>query len=423
MNVHTAIVPDKRRKLKDGTYPVKLRLTHNRQRRYYSLSHERRKGINFNVTADEWERVKGDSPRGRYRDIKLLIPVLLQEVDSIIQKISPFGFEQFEEAFNKPEKAESLYNVFEQYISDLEKQGRASTAERYRCSLNSFIKFDKDADFDTVDKDWLDNYEAWFLEQAKDKKGLKKNSLTTVGINTRSLRIIFNIAKNKGITENYPFGKNAYSPPGGHNIKKALGLDEIQKIKEYKAEHKSPEDMARDLWMFSYFSNGMNIKDICSIKEKDIKGSLESIEFLREKTQRSRRTSAKKIEVIIIPETKAIIEKWCAFTKDPDNYIFPFFNKADTPKMKRDKTIQLIGTVNKYLKRIAGKLNLQQNITTYHARHSYASILKESGAPIEYISETLGHTSTQTTEAYLKSFSRVHREKWAEALRGNKQEE
>ena len=80
--------------------------------------------------------------------------------------------------------------------------------------------------------------------------------------------------------------------------------------------------------------------------------------------------------------------------------------------------MQPINTTNKYLGRLSQQLDLPVKITTYSARHSFASILKESGAPVEYISEALGHSNQQTTVSYLKSFSQAHKLKWAAALRG-----
>jgi len=291
-------------------------------------------------------------------------------------------------------------------------------------SKNSFCEYDPHMNFSKVDKAYLDDFERWFLGTPKGQKrrGGQK-SQTTVGIYTRSLRTIFNIAKKAEATTRYSFGKDGYTPPSGANVKKGLELDDIKKIVDYSPEHKSPTDQARDLWVYSYFSGGMNIKDICSIRLKDIKGDMETIEFVREKTRLSCRGSQKKIEVLIVQETKAILEKLGKTDGDPEDYVFPFFKKDYMPAQKRATVMQLVKTTNKYLRRMAKELDLPMDITTYHARHSYASIFKESGAPIEYISEGLGHTSTQTTEAYLKSFSRAHREKWADALSGKSADE
>ena len=427
MNVTVSVVLETRTPKKKvnpndpGVYPIKLRLTKNKTQRYFSLPKTKTGGILFEATESEWERINGTGARGKLRDIKLHIPRVIEEAETLINGMEEFSFQEFRDTFYQEKKRrKTLFDFFQQYIDTLYNEGRIATAQSYQSALNSFKEYDPHMNFSKVDKACLDDYERWFMSTPKGQKrqGGQK-SQTTVGIYTRSLRTIFNIAVKAGATTKYPFGKNGYTPPSGANVKKGLELDDIKKIVDYSTDHKSPTDQARDLWVFSYFSGGMNFKDICSIRVKDIQGDLETIEFVREKTKLSGRGSQRKIEVLIVPETKAIIEKWGNTESDPEDYVFPFFKRGFTPAQKRATVMQLVKTTNKYLRRMAKDIELQMDITTYHARHSYTSILKESGAPIEYISETLGHTSTQTTEAYLKSFSRAHREKWAEALRGN----
>ena len=426
MNINTGFYLDKRyprENKKDPNavkvYPIKLRIIVGRKQKYYAIPNTKTNGITLEATENDWKnKINSNKTKGKLRDIKLLMNQILQEVDEVIKNMETFGFDEFRELYFKEKRSENLYDVFEEYIETLKKENRISTAQSYQCALNSLKKYDPKMSFTKVDKELLTNYERWFLSQTIGEVAQRKPSKTTVGIYTRSLRTIFNIALERGITKNYPFGKGKYTPPAGQNIKKAISMDHIKKIVSYEAENKSSMDRSRDLWVFSYFSNGMNIKDICSIKEKDIKGELETIEFVREKTKLSSRGNQKTIEVIIVPETKTIIEKWCKFRNDPENYIFPFFEKEDIELIKRSKVMQLVKTTNKYLKKLSQELQLPQVITTYHARHSFASTLKESGAPVEFISEALGHANQQTTESYLKSFSRVQKEKWAHVLRG-----
>ena len=68
------------------------------------------------------------------------------------------------------------------------------------------------------------------------------------------------------------------------------------------------------------------------------------------------------------------------------------------------------------MKRIGADIGYDKPLTTYAARHSFATILKRSGAPLGFISESLGHKSLQTTEAYLDSFEDETRRKYAEML-------
>ena len=87
-------------------------------------------------------------------------------------------------------------------------------------------------------------------------------------------------------------------------------------------------------------------------------------------------------------------------------------SEEDKMKVKN----QFVNTINKYMKRIGIDIGYDKPLTTYSARHSFATILKRSGAPLGFISESLGHKSLQTTEAYLDSFEDETRRKYAEML-------
>ena len=65
---------------------------------------------------------------------------------------------------------------------------------------------------------------------------------------------------------------------------------------------------------------------------------------------------------------------------------------------------QLTKTINKYMKQIAQELDINKEVTTYFARHSFATVLKNSGASIDFIKEALGHSDTKTTQSYLAGF-------------------
>ena len=98
----------------------------------------------------------------------------------------------------------------------------------------------------------------------------KGMSITTVGIYVQALRVIYNRAIDDGFISNdkYPFGlkvKRKYEIPTGNNIKKALEIDAIQKIIGYKPT-KDKAEFSRDIWMFCFYCNGMNIGDASILK-------------------------------------------------------------------------------------------------------------------------------------------------------------
>ena len=105
----------------------------------------------------------------------------------------------------------------------------------------------------------------------------------------------------------YPFGKRRYQIPTSRNIKKALKLQDLAKIYHYAPECEQ-ESRAKDFWLFSYLSNGINPKDIASLKYRNIEG--EYLIFERAKTENTTRSNPKSISVFISDDINRIIDYW-----------------------------------------------------------------------------------------------------------------
>jgi DNA-binding response OmpR family regulator len=113
---------------------------------------------------------------------------------------------------------------------------------------------------------------------------------------------------------------------------------------------------------------------------------------------------------------KAIIKKW-ALEKDlKKGYIFPVLEEGITPEREYTVKNQFIKNINKGIKKIGEKIGLEKKITTYTARHTFSTVLKRSGAPLEFISESLGHADIRTTENYLDSFEDDLKRKYVDVL-------
>lgn len=391
-DVTTSVILDTRFKRKDGKSRVRLRVTFQREQRYYSTK--------FILTQDEFDIVLSDNPKGNFKEIKLILSGIEKQAREIINSLPEFNFKDYELRFKSPKGTITLNAYYKQYIDELKNDGRAGTLQNYQSSIISILKYSKKKElyFKDITPKFLYLYESWMLKNGK--------TLTTVGMYTRPLRAIFNKAiREKVISETYyPFGKDKYQIPAGRNIKKALNLTDIEKIYNYRTIPNSPEDRAKDLWLFSYLCNGINIKDICRLKYKNIKFSDDHIEFVRAKTERTRRQNIKPIVAVITDEVKAIIDKWGNHPRKPESFVFPLLTEGLSPEQEFARIRQITKTTNKYVKRIATELEIKLPVTTYTARHSYSTILKQSGVPIEHISESLGHSDLKTTEKYLDSF-------------------
>ena len=123
----------------------------------------------------------------------------------------------------------------------------------------------------------------------------------------------------------------------------------------------------------------------------------------------------KEICALVTPEMQAIIDRWGNQDKKPDAYIFNFLKGDETPMQIKTRIRDVICNCNRCLRKIGKAIGIE-GLSTYTARHSYATVLKRSGANIAYISESLGHNDLKTTENYLASFEREERVKNASFL-------
>lgn len=401
MKPTAAIHFDTRRTKGTGKCPLKIRITYQRQRKYFKTG--------YDVTPEEWNKMNGLKPRKEIKDIRDKTSSLLKEVEAILDGLEPFSFHSFERQYHrKSVKSLELVEAYTLYINELEGQGRVGTAASYRCSMVSLAEYSKRVKLPDISPEYLRGYEQWMLQ--------KGNSLTTIGIYLRSLRAIINNAIQEGFMkpEQYPFGRRKYIIPGSKNIKKALLLEDISKLYYYPAQPNDAEDKARDFWIFSYLASGMNFKDICLLRGSNIQQ--EFIVFHRAKTERTKRSNPVPIVVVLNDDLRRIISKWGNMNGKPDEYIFSVVSAEMNDHVKRDKIKQFTKNTNKWLNRICGKIGITTRVTTYAARHSFSTILKNSGTPIDYIKDSLGHSSMTTTQNYLSAYPDAVKRKFSELL-------
>lgn len=440
MSVSFSISLDTRRlRKKTNNYPVKLLAIHNSQpERYQTI---------FNLTEKEFEGLSASRVSDRMQKIRDALKLIRREAEAAAEKITPFSFADFEKQYIldnplfhqrkylkkalKPldEATEAFdYSIFyddypiltetdlecgtigyayQQQIKSLLREDRVGTADSYLTSYHSFEKFSGNVTFQQVTVKFLRSYEHWMLSKGR--------STATVGIYVRTLRALFNIADEEKIISKqkcYPFGKRRYVIPSPRNIKKALSLADIEKIYYYKPTCKS-ERMARDYWLFLYFGNGMNPFDMARLKYKNIDEDF--INFYRKKTQLTD-SSPKPVTVFLTKEIKGTIRRWGNKDKNPENYIFPIFEPEMTA-LREKKVIKLFTRfINDWMLKIQNNLGIHREITTKVARHSCATIMKRAGAGIEFIKDSLGHTTSKTTENYLDSFENEVKKAFAAEL-------
>ena len=386
MSTTVNVVCYKSKVLKNNESPLMIRVCKDRKMKYQSLG--------ISILPKYWD-FKANKPTSKCPNKEYIERLIAEKVKVYTDKVIEFKSQEKEftatslmEKVNKPVKRKTVQEVFNQYIQELESANRLRYADMYKCTMHSLIKFNKHLDipFSDMDTIWLKRYEVWLQSQ-----GL---AINTLGTRFRHLRVIYNFAIEEKIvkSEYYPFNSFKVSKLSQTTAKRSIQKDEILSVLNYQGQ--TPlECLAIDLFTFSYLAAGINFGDIARLTKDNI---LENrLIYIRKKTQ-------KQIKVSLQEQAIKLIQKYSM----PDNpYLFPIlssFHKTEQQKVNRIHKI--IAKVNKSLKEIGERLNIPIDLTTYVARHSFATVLKRSGVNTSLICEALGHSSERVTQIYLDSF-------------------
>lgn len=358
------------------------------------------------LSESDWE-ILPDTKRRDLRDVRQSIENSFSIVREVVEELAYNAEFSFEEVTLRLGKGfgGSVNDAFLAKIERLKSESYGHS-QLHVTILRSLERFaGKNISFESITPEWLRRYEKFMFGEGKTR--------CTVSMYLRSLRAIINDAKRCGVIRecSYTFGPGKFVIQEGEGRKLALSLADVGRIARYQSDSPVTERYW-DYWMFLYFCNGINIDDFIRLKYKDIVGG--EICFIRQKT-RSTTKRQKEIRAALLPQMQAIIEKWGNPPK-PDNYIFPILDPGETniEKIYFRKNF-FTRELNKRIKVVSEGLGIGR-ISTYTARHSYATVLKRSGANIAYISETMGHNSLKTTEVYLASFESEERQKNAALL-------
>jgi integrase/recombinase XerD len=395
--ITVASILDNRKVNQKGFYPVKIRVTYKRVRQYYSTG--------VSLSPEEWEVLptsRSKTLKETRESIENSFGLVKKNVEALAEK-GGFSFDTLNLRLSKA-TGDTVNSAFRAKIANLKRDERIGSMDMCVTVLNNIEKFaGSTISFETISVDWLKKFE---------KHLLINKSHSTVGMHMREIRTIMNEAKKAGVIKDtqYPFGKDKYEIQTAEGNKKALTIQHIGQVVRFTDGNETTERY-RDLWFFIYLCNGINVADLVKLKYKNIKDG--EICFIRQKTEKTTKTR-KEIRATVTDELKHIIKRW-GNKPHPETYIFPYIDgKEDAEKRKRI-TKDLTKRINKRMKLIGAEVGVG-DITTYTARHSFATVLKRSGANIAFISESLGHNDLKTTESYLASFEKEERQKNADLL-------
>lgn len=404
------------KKYKDGSSPIMLRVTKNTKLTYFKIGDEK-----FNVKVDKWDNELGlvrpdKRVNPEHKVLNSFINEKLNQAQKILDKFEESGnawtFNMFEEEYRNKPKITRVKPFIEARITELLNQSKFNSSTGLKETLIILEKY-----YPKIDKLYFQDIDYKFIEGFYTYlKNVRGNKDTTIGIMLRSIRGILNEAINRGVGSKvtYPFSKiyGATQIFKISRLEKATTKRFIPKeymIKLVEAEILEPHlNWARQIFLFSFFGSGLNFKDMAFLKEDNIKTRYLEKDKEQKYIELNRKKTNESLSIPITEHLKPIIIWAKANTTNDNEYLLPIIsNKKLNGEKLNNHITDRRKRLNKYLRKIAEKLNFPEGllvISTYHARHSYATTMLRNGAQIEKISEALGHTNIKTTQIYLESF-------------------
>lgn len=407
---------DIRRKKESEKYPVKLRVYGKQTKieKWYSLDID----LSVNEFDVIWINSKNKDLRGTNKTIRLKLQAIETRANDEAKVMTVFDFETFEKKlFRKATDNNNIKYYFDLSVKANLDNNKIGTAESYKYTLNSFAEFlepkakvktkIEKLTFDTITVKWLKDYEKFMLDEGK--------SYTTIGIYTRTLRAVFNnaISSNDINKDIYPFGEKKnkkYQIPTSKKVKKALSSNELKILFDAKVTSEN-EQQSKDFWFFSYACNGMNFKDISLLKYSNIKE--DSFSYYRAKTF-DKSNEKETITIYLTDFTKGIISKYG--NKNKSGYVFNIVSAKDSSQIQYSKIKNFTRLTNDHIKRVAKSNDLPDDISTYWARHSFATQSIRKGATMEFVSEALNHSDLSVTKHYFAGFEDEAKKDFANTL-------
>jgi integrase len=386
MNATVNVLCYKSKTLSNGENPLMISVCKDGKRTYKSL------GISINPVF--WDFSKNQPKRNcpNKEQIEQLISEKKKAFTLTILELNStnkdYTSNSLIDKVSSPFSLKTVGQVFLSQIEQLEAMNRKGYALSCKQVYNSLLKYHNHLNiyFSDIDVTWLRKYEAWLRSE-----GIAEN---TIGIRFRTLRAMYNIAVTEKFVnpECYPFHTYKVSKLHEETAKRALTKADIRKITEYKTDN-SRLQFAIDIFTFTYLMGGINFVDIAMLTQNNlIDGRLI---YKRKKTGK----------LIKLPLQQAAIQLIDKYHCPENPYLFPILKVYHlTEQQKANRIHKVITKTNAQLKYLGTKLKLSIDITTYVARHSFATVLKRSGVSTSIISESLGHSSEKVTQIYLDSF-------------------
>lgn len=374
----------------DGTYTIMLRITENRKVNYISIS-EFVKKSDWNPIGNNGKYVRQSHPRHAF--INSLIEEKIKEAKEKAGKIKIKTSAAIKAALKGDR--ESFLDFTQKHIDNIKQNPKSYNRwKKYKTVLKKLKEgylVNKDLTFEEIDYEFLKSYKAYLYSIG--------NATNTVNSDLKYIRAILYEAIRAG---KFPQGKNpffTFKLEKEKSYKVALTNDELQKIGKLELNPNLLEWHIRNFFMFSFYTHGMRVGDFITLKWKNIQEG--RLIYQMDKT-------GEVVSILLNEKSLNILSFYRPKKNNQEHYIFPLLSN-DKDYSDNDYLLKQMSSknalINKYLKIIAAKAEINKNLHFHIARHTFASIARDKIQDISKIQRLMSHSSIAITQNYLGSIS------------------
>lgn len=380
--------------LKNGEHPIMLRIIKDRKSKYIS--------VGASCSTELWDEKK-NLPKKKhplFHELCVLIDTKKVAANKLLLEFAneqtDFSAEEVKTVLTGSDiKKQTVLAFFDTAIETLRRTDRLGTAEIFKTTKNSIATFrkGKDFDFSLITPGFLSKW-----DESLQQRGV---TLTSIFVYMRTFQRLVNMAREeKCVRKDFnPFKEFSFSKyRRAKSKKRAIAKDDIRAIAAFETEVGSRLFHAKNYFLFSYYARGINFIDMAHLTWQSVRNG--RLDYTRRKTKTH-------FTMALLEPAQDILAYYREHYYDGENsFVFPILNPSYlSPMSIVNRVKKVLGEVNRSLKIISKELGLtEQRLTTYVARHSFATVMKKSGQSVAIISEAMGHDSESTTQIYLDSF-------------------
>ena len=375
---------------KNNEAPIHFRIIKNRKINYITSG--------FMISAADWDeqnkRIKGRGKNEKETASRINAAIskrffeIQNEVIEIEASKKGITVKAIRETI-EGKRPEDFFLFADEVIKSYKLENKIGTHDKTNSIIKKLKKYAPVLSFNDITAKFLYEYE----KHLREKEG---NGTNTIHTNMKFIRVVFNRAYREELIDYSlnPFLK--YKIKTEKTQRLYLSEEELAAFENVDMGDDQKKTLHKDMFIFSAYAGGLRVSDMLQLQWKDFNGI--NIDFTVKKT-------GSQLSIKVPNKALAILEKYTPENPNPNSFIFPMLvdGTMNLSPVEIDTAISVAtASINRNLKLISKKAEINKNISFHIARHSWATRALRKGMRIEYVSKLLGHSTIKETQVYAK---------------------